>query len=589
MTRLDPRTRQPLSSVLRPPVGFRLDAAVGTTFTLDLRTLLAVPLTFALLDGVDIGAGDASSGEDETPAAPVLLGALLAYAERIRVLSDARYISAPSRPSRLYALLEPTIVPTVVRVGAHFHPKFWLLRFVDEDSRPSHRLVLSTRNLTDDRSWDLVVVLEEDAAGVVGAAQPAIDLLRATAPEDAFIEDLTRSAASVRFLAPPGFHELRLHAWSAGEGADPMAGRSGSKMLVMSPFIGLDRLRALAAQSDQITVVSRPETFDRLAAGGALPRADLRRLMDLAADDDGLSGELHAKLVVLDEAGGRSRWWLGSLNATDNGVRRNAEALLELTTSTAAGGVDALLSTDGDRLGTLLEPHGIRPPSDDDDDDEGNQGEQALRQALAEGIWRVTVTPKPDGHLAATLTVDWPEARPDPEAKIRVGFASGRSADRLMLDLDAAHAEAQWPLVLLQDVTSLLEVQVRRPAGDPFTLLVVAVLTVPDDQARHAALFRAIVPDVDVMLRLILLLLTSGHDARSASAAARALIDADGESADVLPSLPLIEEMVRAYARDPDRLRRAGAVIAGLPRDDPRTEPLRALWDTFDAALAGRQ
>lgn len=30
-------------------------------------------------------------------------------------------------------------------------------------------------------------------------------------------------------------------------------------------------------------------------------------------------------------------------------------------------------------------------------------------------------------------------------------------------------------------------------------------------------------------------------------------------------------------------------MIAGLPRDHPRTGPLRALWDTFDEALAGQR
>ena len=586
MTRLDPGVRQTLSSVLRPPAGFRLDAAVGTSFTLDLRTLLAVPLTFALLDGVEIEPGNESSGEEETPAAPVLLGALLAYAERIRVVSDARYISAPTRSSRLYSLLEPAIAPVVVAPGAHFHPKFWLLRFIDEDSNASHRLVLSTRNLTDDRSWDLVVVLDEDPAGVPAAAQPAIGLLRAAAPGDLLIEDLASSAASARFLPPPGCGDLRLHAWPAGRGADPMEGRSGPKMLVVSPFIGLDRLRALARRSDQLTVVSRPETFDRLAARGDLPRADLRRLVDLAADDDGLSGELHAKLVVLDEAGGRSRWWLGSLNATENGVRRNAEALLELTTPTVTGGVDALLGTEGNSLGALLEQHVLRPPVDDDQD---LAGERKLRQAIAGASWGVAVTQQPDGHLAAALTVDWLEPRPDPEADIRVRFSSGRPADRLRLDLQAARSETRWPLVLLEDVTSLLEVQVRLPACDPFTLLVVADLVVPDVEARRAALFSAIVPDVDVMLRLILLLLTSGNDAGSASAAARKLIDGDSEPADDVPSVPFVEEMIRSYAREPDRLRRAGEMIAGLPRDNPRTEPLRALWDTFDEALAGHR
>jgi hypothetical protein len=573
-----------MSSVLRPPAGFRLDAAVGTSFTLDLRILLAVPLTFALLDGVELGRGD-EPPEEEMSAAPVLFGALLAYAERIRVVSDARYIAAPGRPSRLYSLLEPTIRPAVVSGDAHFHPKFWLLRFVAEGSKVRHRLVLSTRNLTNDRSWDLVVVLEEDSAGVQGAAQPAIDLLRAAVSSDGLVDDLATSAANARFLPPPGFDDLRLHAWWAGQGADPLAGRSGSKMLVISPFIGLDRLRTLAAQSDELTVISRAETFNRLAARGGLPRAELRRLVDLAADDEGLSGELHAKLVVLDETDGRSRWWLGSLNATANGVRQNAEALVELTTSTALAGVDALLVPDGDRLGALLEPHFVAAATEEDTE---QAGERELRQALAEARWEVVVTQQQSGSLAAELMVHWPEPRPQLGAEIQVRFASGRPSDPLLFDLDTARSEARWPVVALGDVTSLLEVRVALPRSDPFTLFVVAQLTVPDVEKRRAALFSAIVPDVEVMLRLILILLTSGHDARTAAAAARKLIDSDREVNEDLPSLPLLEEMLRSFAQDPDRLRRAGEMIVQLPRDDPRTGPLRAVWDAFSEALDHR-
>ncbi len=48
MLELDTRTL--LLDALRPPAGHRLDIAIGTTFTLDLTALLAVPLAAALRD-----------------------------------------------------------------------------------------------------------------------------------------------------------------------------------------------------------------------------------------------------------------------------------------------------------------------------------------------------------------------------------------------------------------------------------------------------------------------------------------------------------------------------------------------------------
>ena len=50
LTVLEPDDRHTLLEALRPPPGFRLDFAVGTTYSLDLHALLAAPLAFALLE-----------------------------------------------------------------------------------------------------------------------------------------------------------------------------------------------------------------------------------------------------------------------------------------------------------------------------------------------------------------------------------------------------------------------------------------------------------------------------------------------------------------------------------------------------------
>jgi hypothetical protein len=47
---LDPHDRASLYEALRPPAGYDLDCAVGTSFTLDLEALLTAPIAFALHD-----------------------------------------------------------------------------------------------------------------------------------------------------------------------------------------------------------------------------------------------------------------------------------------------------------------------------------------------------------------------------------------------------------------------------------------------------------------------------------------------------------------------------------------------------------
>jgi len=47
---LAPKDRTLLLESLRPPPGFRLDAAVSTTYSLDLMALLVAPLAFTFFD-----------------------------------------------------------------------------------------------------------------------------------------------------------------------------------------------------------------------------------------------------------------------------------------------------------------------------------------------------------------------------------------------------------------------------------------------------------------------------------------------------------------------------------------------------------
>ena len=79
---LEVRHRTLLLESLRPPVGYRLEAAIGTSYTLDLMALLCVPLAFTWFDWED---------EEGRPSADplALLEALRRHARRIHVFCQA--------------------------------------------------------------------------------------------------------------------------------------------------------------------------------------------------------------------------------------------------------------------------------------------------------------------------------------------------------------------------------------------------------------------------------------------------------------------------------------------------------------------
>ncbi len=110
---LEPQSRAALTEQLKPPIGFELSHAVGTTFTLDLATALAVPLSFA---------SHRLSVQDDTLG---VLDAIRRAADRVDVFAQAGEISMGAR-SDLVAFLEPMVHPVALRRGLfHRRSGFW--------------------------------------------------------------------------------------------------------------------------------------------------------------------------------------------------------------------------------------------------------------------------------------------------------------------------------------------------------------------------------------------------------------------------------------------------------------------------------
>ena len=87
---LKPTEREQLLEALRPPGGYDLDAAIGTTFSLDLLTLLTLPIGFASFDWQD------DSGRP-TAEPMALLEAVRRYAERMTIFCQAGRIAVPKK------------------------------------------------------------------------------------------------------------------------------------------------------------------------------------------------------------------------------------------------------------------------------------------------------------------------------------------------------------------------------------------------------------------------------------------------------------------------------------------------------------
>ena len=143
--------------ILAPPTGYDLDIAVGTTYSLDLDALVGASLALGLSEETD----------SELMNNPVcLLEALRSTGDKVALFCEGGQIHMPNRVTALYILLEKMVfsVKTSRRRGSAkfptFHPKFWLIRYKNNSGDLLYRIIVLSRNLTFDRSWDVTYYLD---------------------------------------------------------------------------------------------------------------------------------------------------------------------------------------------------------------------------------------------------------------------------------------------------------------------------------------------------------------------------------------------------------------------------------------------
>ena len=424
---LDPGIQTVLGSALCPPSGMRVGQAVATTYSLNLTALLLAPLTFALAEPESADAADADPLR--------LLDAVERHIDHTSVFVQAGGLSVPTSHSRIHTFLEDSVVQVEPPdPQGLFHPKIWAVRFTDDDGGHHHRLLIGSRNLTLDDSWDTLLVLDEAPDGHIEgepaadflAALPAMALVEMPSDRHTAVLDLASTVGAVRFAAPEPFRGGSLlplgipRCPSGWPFPDPSRIR---RTLAISPFLTPGALHRLHGGEDPV-LVSRPEQLDLLAAHveGWACRVLNDGMVDVAAPEGAAEvtteasltkSGLHAKTAVVDVVGPRARSLVvtGSANLTDAAWHRNVEFNAVLEGRTDEVGVAAILSGSpgGVGLEQVLLTYEPAEPAPDQEQQIANSYElEAFHRRIAASLPRVTVTAVGEDLVEARLDVDMP-------------------------------------------------------------------------------------------------------------------------------------------------------------------------------------
>ncbi|GAB3488111.1 phospholipase D family protein [Flexivirga lutea] len=600
---LAPESRVLLTDALRPPAGHRLDVAVGTSYSLNLSALLLAPLSFALFEMDD--------AEDMEKVHPVrLLEAARRYAEHTTVFCQAGGIHVPANYTSILTFVEDSVLEVLPpHDDAIFHPKIWALRFVDDAGENLHRVVILSRNMTLDRSWDTALVLDEDDAGTIPAAPaadfvhglPGLALRTVTQARLAEIQDLARTLTTVQLMPPEPFTGGKLlpigltdeRVWPFPATAD--------RLVAISPFLTRPALGALAEVSPNRILLSRAESLD-LVGARALDGWDVNVLQRpaevvLGEDDDNTAGTsqadsaalrpdgfrdehdgLHAKTFVLDLGDRESMVVTGSANLTSETWGTGVEFDAVLTGPTSACGVDAALdgSPGSPGLRQLLQPY--EPQTADGVDDAAIASSYVLEdfhQKLAAGQPTIYIATVDQETVDAAFVVDLPSDNPGVTNVWPISLPKDGHAKPL-------DARITWRMSG-KSVTPFIGVETTYGEGEAEVTrrcVLKATLMGAVDDRRSDAVFDILQSKDDVLQYLMFLLgdpsvteMVGDSDDRDRGGRAFGSGGSGGSAA------ALFEPLVRAVGRDEDALARVASLVAEL-RDHERGDGL--VPDDFD-------
>lgn len=601
-----PENRQLYTALMRAPDQYQFDNAVATTYSLDFETSLTIPITIVFRD---------AENRDEMLRSPLaLLQSVERMAGRMAIYCDrGRIKEARPNAARLMALYEKTIIEVSAPGGGAFHPKLWCIRFKPEHGgQPTRmRLAVLSRNLTNDKCWDLALCLDGKVQEHTNDAnEPIVQLLRAlpglansatrpAAPkfllsllrdlERCTWEDLPAGATRVSFAV----NGLNSSTWSP---------QKGDRLAILSPFVSGDALARLSQGYDQPSacqLVARAEELDCI-------KPDVRKHFEIqtlderavryeeedrddseAADLEGL----HAKAYIV-ERGSRLHIHLGSANATTaalvparGGRTQNVEVMATLDgPKSRMGSIADTLFSEG--FHRLLTPYVPSAPAEQDAAAVAEKVLEKLRIKIAALPLDLHCTQLAEGvglELAVAGNTALIEIPPGVKCFIRpITVANEQGYDAAPL-LSGTAPRIAVSTVPLSDVTRWLGMRLRDAETGVEIAFTLGARLVGLPEGRDAAVLRAHIANVENFFRYLSMLLGSlgeGSFLESDKAGEGQWLRRLGQGGNAL-----LEPMVRALALAGDELAEIDQLIEHLK--DPETgksivpEDFLKLWASF--------
>ena len=598
--------------ILMPPDGYKLDKAIGTTYSLDLEALTAVAICLGLSEETD-------SKLMQNPIS--MLNALQKVSDKIILFCEAGQIKAPLKPTALSILLEKMVVEVALpkdrQLGRYpaYHPKTWVLSYVNKDGDKKYRFVVMSRNLTFDRSWD--VSFSMDSSRMVRQkkkTKPIINFLgflsgsvsnnvKDAGKKRTLIRNMQVELADVSFsLDSKEFGEnFEILPLGIGKNAYQMsedvlfstdrnsADSTFHELVVMSPFLSESviadfNIAERGLSDSKRTLITRRSELSKLKEMDT-DNFTIYVLKDEIVDGedaisdvmtDKMKQDIHAKIYIRRKYADVDLY-LGSMNASYSAINKNVEMMLWLGTKNKYLNGEKFLKDifcgPADDVKNPFEKVTVMDAVQDIDGDNKNALEQKIKE-LCRAKRKATITE--DNYGKYKVTVEFPGVTSD--KTIMVSPFNSKQEHTLCEKIKFTELE------ILQ-LSEFYELTAKEGEDEIHRIIMIPTIGFPED--RESAVVNSIVKDRASFVEYIAFVLGDDY---LASMLEKKQIGESGifqHSNDAMPVL--YEKMLKTSVEEPERFRDIGYVLKMVTDKEIIPDEFRELYDTFCNTLKIRR
>jgi hypothetical protein len=329
------------------------------------------------------------------------------------------------------------------------------------------------------------------------------------------------------------------------------------------------------------------------AAIGDTPELASRAGTPAEAPAEGLANGqldgLHAKLYIADE-GWHARVWTGSANATDQAFHGNVEFLVELRGKRPRCGIDAVIGERPDKLGlrAIVEPYDPEQdaPLEPTEEEERQKSLSHAQRVIGSMQFTATCHRVEDDWWRLTLrgTPRSGQIRLDPgDFSLTVHPATLAAGSAVPAAIAPDGLLVEFPLTEPR-LTPFFAVSLRHGDLRVDFLIVATLVGAPENRAGRV--LAHMLANREDFLRFLLLVLGDTESALDAFAGTGGSGNGRAVWLAGLSTTALLEPLLRAFSRDPDRIRDIERILRELGPDGAMPAVLPDGWDSIWKPIA---